>query len=171
MAMSIAERMALQARKMQAANKIKPASRPAPANGPKPAMSIQDRIARSVAAKSREGGISTKGISGASNEAIIAKYREEYNKFLAQLETMDFGAMMFNPAAPAEKKEVPAEVAENANGISTAEGEVVVEAVPAEAEGRLNEVPVTVPEEKQSRPKRSRKAKSEKTEESVETEA
>lgn len=170
MGMSIAERMALQARKMQAANKVKPVPRVADPSEPRPQMSIQQRIARSVDHKMREARMGHAGIDGASNEAIIAKYREEYQKFLEQLETMDFGSMIFSPAAPRETKDAPAEVADNANGISTPEGEVVVEAVPADDGSRLNEVPVTVPEEKPSRQKRSRKAKSE-PEETVETEA
>ena len=192
MAMSIAERMALQASRMKAATKVKPAPKPAPKTGaamsaadrmrkqlavktsvpspragqqppsasaPKASLTIAQRIAKSVSAKTQQANAATGGVHGASNQAVIAKYKTEYEKFLAKLETMDFGAMFFNPAAPAEKTEVPAEVAANVNGISTAEGEIVVEAVQAEPDGRVNEVPVTVPEEKPARPKRTRKAK------------
>ena len=202
MAMSIAERMALQASRMKTASKVKPAPKPAPKTGaamsaadrmrkqlalktsvpspravqqppsaaaPSPSLSVAQRIAKSVAAKTQQATAVAGGIHGASNQEIIARYRAEYEKFLATLETMDFGAMFFNPAAPAETKEAPEEVVSNANGISTAEGEVMVEAVQAEPAGRLNEVPVTVPEETPARPKRTRKAKAEKpAEETVE---
>lgn len=200
MAMSIAERMARQAMLKNSAGKTGPSptaggagaalsvadrmrkqatykasvSMPAPATAPsdqRAMLSVAERIARAAAAKRREMNGGMGGMSGASNEAIIAKYREEYQKFLAQLDTMDFGSMFFNPAEPEEKKETPADVAANANGISTSEGEAVMEVVSAESEGRLNEVPVTVPEEKTARPKRSRRAKTEKpAEEKVEAE-
>jgi len=67
------------------------------------------------------------------NEAILAKYREEYAQFLKELETTDFGSMIFGqptaqataPAAgPAAQEEVPL-----ANGISVGEeagGSIVI---------------------------------------------
>lgn len=201
MAMSIAERMALQAKRMNAVHKANPAPKPAGSTGaamstaerirrqvaaktavpsprspapapgasaPRPTLTVEQRIARSVAAKTAQASAVAGGLYGASNQEVIAKYKAEYEKFLAKLENMDFGSMFFNPAAPAETQAAPAEVAENANGISTAEGEVVVEAVQAEDAGRLNEVPVTVPEEKTARPKRARKVKASSAEESKE---
>lgn len=67
------------------------------------------------------------------NEDIIAKYRDEYQQFLKELETMDFSSMIFGqptaqataPAtAPAAQEEVPL-----ANGISVGEeagGSIVI---------------------------------------------
>jgi len=200
MALSIAERMARQARIKHAANVARPASasagnagaamsvadrirkqaaykaaasvpaKPPSAEDRKATLTVAERIAKAAAAKRREMQGWKGDVSGASNQALIAKYKDEYKKFLAQLDTMDFGAMFFNPAAPEETKEAPAEVKANANGISTAEGEFMFEAVPAESETRLNEVPVTVPEEKPSRPKRFRKAKAKAAEEPAEPE-
>ena len=69
-------------------------------------------------------------------ENIIAKYREEYQQFLKELETMDFSSMIFGEK-PAESNEVaPAPVAQEevplANGISVGEeaGDSVVIAAP-----------------------------------------
>lgn len=68
------------------------------------------------------------------NEDIIAKYRDEYQQFLKELESMDFSSMIFGQptaqatvttegAAPVAKEEVPL-----ANGISVGEeaGESIV---------------------------------------------
>ena len=67
------------------------------------------------------------------NEDIIAKYRDEYQQFLKELETMDFSSMIFGQptaqvtapaAAPAAQEEVPL-----ANGISVGEevgGSIVI---------------------------------------------
>jgi hypothetical protein len=70
------------------------------------------------------------------DENIIAKYREEYQQFLKELETMDFSSMIFGEK-PAESNEVaPAPVAQEevplANGISVGEeaGDSVVIAAP-----------------------------------------
>ena len=66
------------------------------------------------------------------NEDIIAKYRDEYQQFLKELETMDFSSMIFGEK-PAESNEVsPAPLAQEevplANGISVGEeaGDAVV---------------------------------------------
>lgn len=69
-----------------------------------------------------------------TNEEIIAKYRDEYQQFLKELETMDFSSQIFGqstvnatvetkPTAPVAKEEVPL-----ANGISVGEeaGESIV---------------------------------------------
>ena len=67
------------------------------------------------------------------NEDIIAKYRDEYQQFLKELETMDFSSMIFGQptaqatvpaAAPVAQEEVPL-----ANGISVGEeagGSIVI---------------------------------------------
>ena len=67
------------------------------------------------------------------NDNIIAKYRDEYQQFLKELETMDFSSMIFGQptaqatapaAAPAAQEEVPL-----ANGISVGEeagGSIVI---------------------------------------------
>ena len=67
------------------------------------------------------------------NEDIIAKYRDEYQQFLKELDTMDFSSMIFGQptaqatapaAAPAAQEEVPL-----ANGISVGEeagGSIVI---------------------------------------------
>lgn len=67
------------------------------------------------------------------NEDIIAKYRDEYQQFLKELETMDFSSTIFGEK-PAESNEVaPAPVAQEevplANGISVGEeagGSIVI---------------------------------------------
>ena len=67
------------------------------------------------------------------NDEIIAKYRDEYQQFLKELETMDFSSMIFGQptaqatapaAAPVAQEEVPL-----ANGISVGEeagGSIVI---------------------------------------------
>lgn len=82
------------------------------------------------------------------DENIIAKYREEYQQFLKELETMDFSSMIFGQptaqatapaAAPVAQEEVPL-----ANGISVGE----------EAGGSI-----VIPTTTTTTPKKSRKKK------------
>lgn len=159
MGMSIAERMARQARAAaathvnqvaapRAASTVSAAQRiarqgavvketavslsglqPPPDRGAAPSMSAAERISKQaiVAAAQRSGGGNTN-----INERVIADLRKKYEAFLAKLdaEMESAGPLFFVPGNTTEEK--PAEVTDQVNGISTAEGEMVVEAQPSE---------------------------------------
>lgn len=88
------------------------------------------------------------------NEGIIAKYRDEYQQFLKELETMDVSSMIFGqptaqataPAAdPAAQEEVPL-----ANGISVGEEAGVSIVIPTTTTTKKSRTKKVVTEEVQT---------------------
>ena len=127
--MSAAERIARQGAVAQQ-NRIDAARMPLPPE-PKAAatMSAEERIRKQAIVAAAQKNIDGKA---SVTDRVLADIRARYQVFLANLDkelsTMDPLFFMPNPA-PEEKVE---EVADKVNGISTAEGEMVVEAEPSE---------------------------------------
>jgi hypothetical protein len=139
--MSAAQRIARQgtvARQNSAASANVP---PPPASNPAPTMSAAERIQNQALVASAQKRGTTKA---EVTEKVLADIKAKYKVFLANIdkEIAKLGPMYFVPtakpaaataAAPAvvavEKSE---EVADKVNGISTAEGEMVIEAQPSE---------------------------------------
>ena len=136
-AMSAAQRIARQgtvARQNSAASANVP---PPPASNPAPTMSAAERIQNQALVASAQKRGATKA---EVTEKVLADIKAKYKVFLANIdkELAKLGPMYFVPtakpaAAPAAAQAAKVEaVADKVNGISTAEGEMVVEAQPSE---------------------------------------
>ena len=136
-AMSAAQRIARQgtvARQNSAASANVP---PPPASNPAPTMSAAERIQNQALVASAQKRGTTKA---EVTEKVLAEIKAKYKVFLANIdkELAKLGPMYFVPtakpaAAPAAAQAAKVEaVADKVNGISTAEGEMVVEAQPSE---------------------------------------
>lgn len=136
-AMSAAQRIARQgtvARQNSAASANVP---PPPASNPAPTMSAAERIQNQALVASAQKRGTTKA---EVTEKVLAEIKAKYKVFLANIdkELAKLGPMYFVPtakpaAAPAVAQAAKVEaVADKVNGISTAEGEMVVEAQPSE---------------------------------------
>jgi hypothetical protein len=136
-AMSAAQRIARQgtvARQNSAASANVP---PPPASNPAPTMSAAERIQNQALVASAQKRGTTKA---EVTEKVLAEIKAKYKVFLANIdkELAKLGPMYFVPtakpaAAPAAAQAAKVEaVSDKVNGISTAEGEMVVEAQPSE---------------------------------------
>lgn len=136
-AMSAAQRIARQgtvARQNSAASANVP---PPPASNPAPTMSAAERIQNQALVASAQKRGTTKA---EVTEKVLAEIKAKYKVFLANIdkELAKLGPMYFVPTAkpavaPAAAQAAKVEaVADKVNGISTAEGEMVVEAQPSE---------------------------------------
>jgi hypothetical protein len=136
-AMSAAQRIARQgtvARQNSAASANVP---PPPASNPAPTMSAAERIQNQALVASAPKRGTTKA---EVTEKVLAEIKAKYKVFLANIdkELAKLGPMCFVPtakpaAAPAAAQAAKVEaVSDKVNGISTAEGEMVVEAQPSE---------------------------------------
>lgn len=136
-AMSAAQRIARQgtvARQNSAASANVP---PPPTSNPTPTMSAAERIQNQALVASAQKRGTTKA---EVTEKVLAEIKAKYKVFLANIdkELAKLGPMYFVPtakpaAAPAAAQAAKVEeVADKVNGISTAEGEMVVEAQPSE---------------------------------------
>lgn len=136
-AMSAAQRIARQgtvARQNSAASANVP---PPPVSNPAPTMSAAERIQNQALVASAQKRGTTKA---EVTEKVLAEIKAKYKVFLANIdkELAKLGPMYFVPtakpaAAPAAAQAAKVEaVADKVNGISTAEGEMVVEAQPSE---------------------------------------
>ena len=152
--MSATERIAKQAGVAKADSERAKHTAPPPSAPSTTTISAAERIARQVATASRQSAAVK---ASAGNQEVVNMYRKQYEQFLKNLDKMlaENGPMFFT--APASAPEAEAKV----NGVSTAEGEMVIPAAPAEPVGNLpyQATPVITPAPAKRPPRAPRRKK------------
>ena len=152
--MSAAERMAKQAGVAKSDSERVKHTAPPPSAPATTTISAAERIARQVATVSQQSAAVK---ASAGNQAVVNMYRKQYEEFMKNLDKIvaENGPMFFT--APASAPEAEAKV----NGVSTAEGEMVIPAAPAEPVGNLpyQATPVITPAPAKRPPRAPRRKK------------